>query len=68
MANTARLETVGEKEAARILGWSVKTLQNRRWLRQEPRFHKIGRSVRYKVADLEAFIDACAVEPCSDRC
>lgn len=67
MQNKKSLGIVNEKEAARMLGWSVKTLRNRRWLRQAPRYLKMGRTLRYKVADLEAFLEKCAVEPCSDR-
>lgn len=57
------LTTVDEKEAGRILGFSVKTLQKRRWLRQPPVFLKVGRKVRYRLSDIQAFLDACTVEP-----
>ena len=67
MTSTGNLVTVSEKEAAELLGFSVKTFQNRRWLRQEPAFLKIGRKVRYRVSDLEAFLETCTVAPCSDR-
>ena len=49
---------IDENEAARRLGWSTKTLRRRRWSGQPPSFHKIGRSVRYRPAEIEAFIDA----------
>ena len=61
------LITVNEKEAARITGFSVKTLQNRRYLRQPPVFLKVGRLVRYRLSDLRAFLEGCVVEPGSDR-
>lgn len=54
---------MNEKDAADYLGWSVKTLQARRHLCKPPRYRKIGRSVRYVPADLEAFVESCAVEP-----
>lgn len=62
METTANnLITVDEHEAGRILGFSVKTLQKRRWMRQPPQFLKVGRLVRYRLTDLEAFLDSCAV-------
>lgn len=55
------LITVDEREAASITGFTVKTLQKRRWMRQPPQFLKVGRLVRYRLTDLEAFLDSCAV-------
>lgn len=54
---------VSEKEAALVLGWSVKTLQNRRWRGLPPRFMRLGRSIRYRLSDLQDYMDACTVEP-----
>lgn len=54
---------MNEKDAAAYLGWSVKTLQARRHLCKPPRYRKIGRSVRYTLADLEAFVEGSTVEP-----
>lgn len=51
-------DLVTETEAAAILGCAVQTLRNYRWRGLPPRFHKVGlRMVRYKRADLAAFID-----------
>lgn len=51
-------DLLNEHEAAAILGCAVQTLRNFRWRGLPPRFHKIGkRMVRYKRADLAAFID-----------
>ena len=48
-----------EAEAAEIYNVAVATLRNWRALKQGPRFVKIGaRCVRYRRADLAAFIDA----------
>lgn len=54
---------MNEKDAAAFLNWSVKTLQARRFLCKPPKFYKLGRSVRYSLADLEAFVESCTVEP-----
>ncbi len=63
MNDTGKLQVVNEKEAARLLGYSVKTLQNRRYLGLAPKFIKMGTAVRYRLADLEAYLDACTVLP-----
>lgn len=55
---------MNEKAAAALLGWSVKTLQARRFKSQPPRYLKVGgRSVRYRLSDLEEFVSASVVEP-----
>ena len=43
-----------EKEAAHLLGWDVRTLQQRRYRGQEPPYLRVGRNVRYR---LEAILD-----------
>lgn len=47
-----------EKEAAAYLSVSVRTLQDKRVRGGGPYFVKLFRSVRYRVTDLDAFIDA----------
>ena len=56
------LQTVDERQAAIITGFTVKGLQQRRWLGKPPTYLKIGRLVRYRVSDLEQFLDSCTVE------
>lgn len=51
-----------EADAASWLGISKKTLANWRVLRQGPPFYKIGKAVRYRRDDLEAFVDAAKKE------
>ncbi len=55
-ANDARL--LNEFETANRLGLSVKTLRRWRWAGQGIPFIKLGRSVRYDPAEIEAFIAA----------
>jgi predicted DNA-binding transcriptional regulator AlpA len=46
-------------EAARLLGWKEITLAKRRQFGLPPRFIKLGgRSVRYRLEDLEAFVES----------
>ena len=47
-----------EEQAAQILGWSKKTLQQRRWRGLPPPYCKIGGSVRYLERDILDFIGA----------
>jgi excisionase family DNA binding protein len=45
-----------EKQAAKYLGLSPRTLQERRRQGMKPPYFKIGRSVRYKLKDLKDFL------------
>ena len=56
------LQTVDERQAALITGFSVKGLQQRRWLGKPPTYLKIGRLIRYRISDLEKYLDSCTVE------
>jgi excisionase family DNA binding protein len=53
------------KEAAEYLNVSVHTLiawRNNKNGNPGPAFHRMGLKVRYKVADLEEWIESCRVE------
>ena len=56
------LQTVDERQAAVITGFSVKGLQQRRWLGKPPTYLKVGRLIRYRISDLEKYLDSCTVE------
>lgn len=49
---------IDEHKAAALLSCSVKTLRRWRWSGRELPFVKIGRCVRYDVADIDAYIAA----------
>lgn len=51
-----------ERQAAEYLSLSPATLRNRRSLGLPPTFRKAGSAVRYRVADLDAFLDGAGVE------
>jgi len=55
-------QVVNEQDAADFLGLAVQTLRNRRFTRQPPNYLKLGRSVRYRVEDLESYLNECRVE------
>ena len=53
-----KYELVDERDAARYLGVTRRTTQWWRSVGRGPIFIKIGRLVRYRVSDLNAFIEA----------
>lgn len=58
VAKLARGELLTDTEVAALCGCAVQTLRNMRWRGEGPRFVKLGRRmVRYKPADVQAFID-----------
>ena len=46
-------------QAAELLGISASTLEHMRCVARGPTFVKIGRQVRYRVEDLDAYLEAC---------
>lgn len=57
-SSVASTNLVDERQAAVRLAVSVRTLQQWRVSGGGPRFAKIGRCVRYRASDLEAFVVA----------
>jgi len=55
-----------EGDVARILNDSVKTIQAWRGRGYGPRYLKIGRSVRYREEDVQAFIDSTSRKSTSE--
>jgi hypothetical protein len=60
-------ELLNEEEAGRTLKIAVKTLQSWRSRGGGPPYIKLGRCVRYRIRDLEAFISAQCRFSTSDR-
>ncbi len=52
-----------EREVAKLLGVSVQTLRNRRFLGRPPSYVKLGRSVRYLLSEVLAWAEAQKVAP-----
>jgi predicted DNA-binding transcriptional regulator AlpA len=53
------LETlINEHEVARVTGLSIATVRRWRLLRQGPRYLKIGAAVRYRPADVMAWLES----------
>lgn len=57
-------QILNEKQAAMYLNMSVKALQAWRFYGKGPRYSKIlGRSIRYRKVDLDAFFEATMIDP-----
>ena len=52
-----------EKEAAHLLGWDVRTLQQRRYRGQEPPYIRVGRNVRYRLATILEMVKSGEIQP-----
>jgi predicted site-specific integrase-resolvase len=65
LSNVSRLFT--ERQAAQILGVSIKTLQGWRWAGRGPAFLKIERLVRYDENDLIEFVQTGRRRSTSER-
>lgn len=50
-------------EAAQFIGIKPATLEHWRWEKCGPRYLKLGRAVRYRLEDLNAWLEAQQVEP-----
>jgi excisionase family DNA binding protein len=58
-------ELLTVEEAAQCMKMSVRHVR-RLVAERKIRFHKLGRSVRFDVADVAAYIEACRVEPITE--
>jgi predicted DNA-binding transcriptional regulator AlpA len=57
-ASTAGLDLIDEPALAARLGVSRSTLQSWRYGGRGPRFIKLGRMIRYRTADIDAYLRA----------
>jgi len=56
-------ETLTDKIAAKKIGVAVQTLRNWRHQRRGPAYLKLGRSVRYRLDDLNKFMENNRIDP-----
>jgi hypothetical protein len=56
-------ETLIDKIAAKKIGVAVQTLRNWRHQRRGPAYLKLGRSVRYRLDDLNKFMENNRIDP-----
>jgi excisionase family DNA binding protein len=68
MNETADVEPLlSTDEVSRVLVIPAGTLANWRWMGTGPRFLRVGRHVRYRRTDVEAWIDAQVHAAAADR-
>ena len=58
---------VNTEEAARHIGLAVSTLEKARLYGNSPPYSKAGRSVRYRLSDLDTWMNARVVESTSQQ-
>jgi len=51
-------ELLTERDVARITGLSVASVRRWRLFKQGPKYMKIGASVRYRIEDVQAWLEA----------
>ena len=54
-------ELLNEKEVQREFGINARTLQRERVYQSGIPYHKIGKRVRYRIEDIEKFLQQCKV-------
>jgi len=62
MSITTTPRYLDEKELAAMTGMSLSRLRQDRQARRGIPYHKVGRSVRYRLDDVLAFLESCRVE------
>lgn len=55
-------QLIDEKNLSKILGKSLQTLRNDRFLKKGVPYFKIGRSVRYSLDDVEKYIEKSKID------
>lgn len=58
---------VNTEEAAQHIGLAVSTLEKARLYGNSPPYSKAGRSVRYRLSDLDSWMNARVVESTSEQ-
>jgi len=65
-SHTNHIGLLTAKQAARYLSISTKWLANQRWQGAGPKFIRVGGAVRYRVSDLEQFLEEAVVKPAGE--
>ena len=57
-----------DRQAAEFLGLALQTVRNFRFLGIGPAYHRLnGRSIRYSITDLQAYVDQAKITPDPSR-
>lgn len=51
------------KQVSEYTGLSEETLANRRYMRRQPAFYKVGSSIRYDSQEIKTWWQSCRQEP-----
>ena len=62
-SHTNHIGLLTAKQAAHYLSISTKWLANQRWQGTAPKFIRVGGAVRYRISDLEQFLEEAVVQP-----
>jgi predicted DNA-binding transcriptional regulator AlpA len=54
---------VNDRKAAEVLDAATQTMRNWRFQRRGPKYIKIGRSIRYAMSDLLAYMENHKIDP-----
>jgi predicted DNA-binding transcriptional regulator AlpA len=54
---------ITDREAAKILGYSVQSLRNWRWKRTGPPYRVKNRSIRYEYSEILAWMNETTITP-----
>ena len=57
------IKYLNEKQVSEVTGIAVQTIRNWRQLRRGFPYSKVGRAVRYSVADVEAYMESRKINP-----
>jgi len=52
------IKMLNDRQAAQFFNVGLQTLRNWRSQRRGPSYHRLGRSIRYNQADLEAYLES----------
>ena len=58
-----QIRYIDEKEVSKITGRALSTLRNERFMGKGIPYVKVGRSVRYRIDDVIAFMERYRIEP-----
>ena len=66
-ADLKHLRLLTDVEVSAVTGLAIQTLRKRRLRKVGPPWLKIGSAVRYRLSDVEAYLDANRIDPEANR-
>jgi predicted DNA-binding transcriptional regulator AlpA len=56
-------DLLSTKQVSERFGFTVAWLERQRWLGTGPKYVKLGRMVKYRISDIEQYLNDCSVSP-----